>query len=123
MGSRYYPLEFTNVSGRTCQLHGFPGVSAYGGGQRIGRSASWDPTVPARVVTLTPHATAHALLRIVNVGAYPVDRCRPVSASHLQVYPPNQSTAAVYPFTVRACSVTATNFLDVRAVQPGIGTP
>ena len=26
-GTIYYPLEFTNLSGRTCSLYGFPGVS------------------------------------------------------------------------------------------------
>ena len=29
-GTIYYPLEFTNLSGHTCSLYGFPGVSAVG---------------------------------------------------------------------------------------------
>ena len=28
-GTIYYPLEFTNLSGHTCSLFGFPGVSAH----------------------------------------------------------------------------------------------
>ena len=32
-GSTAYPLEFSNTSGRTCHLLGYPGVSAFGAGR------------------------------------------------------------------------------------------
>ena len=38
-GSTYYPMEFTNVTGRTCHLFGFPGVSAIYDGHQAGSPA------------------------------------------------------------------------------------
>src|SRR5712691_2157832 len=102
-GSTYYPLEFTNVSGRTCRLFGFPGVSAYAGHQ-LGAAAQRDRSRPATRVSLLPGATAHTVLRIVDVANFPAARCRPVNASSLRVFPPDQRAAAGIPFSFRACS-------------------
>jgi len=38
-GSIYYPGEFTNVTGHTCHLFGFPGVSAIYNGHQAGSPA------------------------------------------------------------------------------------
>ena len=41
-GTIYYPLEFTNISGHTCSMHGYPGVSAIGqNGNQLGSPATW----------------------------------------------------------------------------------
>ncbi len=67
-GSNFYPLEFSNISHRTCALRGFPGVSAFGLhqiGKPAGRSGG-----PGAVVTLAPRQTGHALLQIVDVGNF-----------------------------------------------------
>ena len=69
-GSIVYPLEFTNVSGRTCQLYGFPGVSAERAGRQVGSAAGRDHSVPARTVTLRNRATAHTFLQITDVSAF-----------------------------------------------------
>ena len=70
-GSTSYPMELTNVSGRTCHLFGFPGVSAVAGGSQAGSPAGRDRSAPARTVTLRPGATAHTVLRIADVSAFP----------------------------------------------------
>ncbi len=44
-GSSYYPIVFTNVSGASCTLYGYPGVSFVTGvgGSQIGIPAAWSP--------------------------------------------------------------------------------
>jgi len=121
-GSTYYPLEFSNVSHHACHLFGFPGVSAYDGHQ-LGSPAARDRSRPARTVTLAPGATAHTVLQIVDVLNFPAARCKPVTASALRVYPPNQFAAAEIPFSFRACSVKGEVFMSVQPVQPGVGVP
>ena len=122
-GSIVYPLEFTNVSGHTCQLYGFPGVSAERAGSQVGSAAGRDHSVPARTVTLRNHATAHAFLQITNVSAYPPTSCKAVTANGLTVYPPGAFTAADIPFRFRACSAKGPVFLSVQTVQPRVGIP
>jgi hypothetical protein len=121
-GSTYYPMEFTNVSGHTCHLFGFPGVSAYAGHQ-VGLPARWDHSIAARVVTLAPGSTAHTVLQIVDVSNYPAAKCVPVTVGALRVYPPNQLSAASIPFRFRACSIKALIFLSVQPIQPRVGVP
>ena len=63
-GSIYYPLEFTNLSGHTCAMRGFPGVSAIDrNGHQLGSPAGWATRVAAHTVVLAPGATAHTILR------------------------------------------------------------
>jgi hypothetical protein len=122
-GGIVYPLEFTNVSGHTCQLYGFPGVSAERAGSQVGSAAGRDHSVPARTVTLRNRATAHTFVQITNVTAFPPTSCKAVTASGFSVYPPGAVTAAEIPFRFRACSAKGPVFLSVQTVQPRVGVP
>jgi hypothetical protein len=122
-GSIVYPLEFTNVSGHTCQLYGFPGVSAERAGNQVGSAAGRDHSLPARTVTLRNRTTAHAFLQITDVSAFPPASCNPVTADGITVYPPGARTAAQIPFRFRACSAKGPVFLSVKTVQPKVGIP
>jgi hypothetical protein len=122
-GSIVYPVEFTNVSGRTCQLYGFPGVSAERAGGQVGSAAGRDHSSPARTVTLRNRATAHASLQITDVSAFSTANCKAVTAGGLTVYPPGALTAAQIPFRFRACSAKGPVFLSVKTVQPKVGIP
>jgi hypothetical protein len=122
-GSIVYPLEFTNVSGHTCHLYGFPGVSAEVAGNQVGSAAGRDHSVPARTVTLRNRATAHSFLQITDVSAFPPASCKPITAGGLTVYPPGAFTAAQIPFRFRACSAKGPVFLSVKTVQPRVGIP
>jgi hypothetical protein len=122
-GSVSYPMELTNVSGRTCHLFGFPGVSAEAGGHQAGSAAGRDRSVPSQTVTLRPGTTAHAVLQIADVSAFPPATCRPVTADGLRVYPPGAFRSTVIPFRFRACSAKGPVFLHVTAVQPRVGVP
>jgi hypothetical protein len=115
-GGTYYELNFTNLSGSTCTLYGFPGVSGVTlGGSQLGDAASRGGT--RQTVTLANGATAFANLEIVNTGVFPPAKCAPVTAAGLRVYPPNQTQSRVVPFPFSACSKTGEIYLIIAAVQ------
>jgi hypothetical protein len=114
-----YPLDFTNVSGATCTLGGYPAVAAYrADGAQVGNPAALDTTAAARRVVLAPGATARAAV-IASVPA--AGGCRPVVAAGLRVSPPGQSAATDVRYRLVACSAAgqrAPVFLRVGAVAP-----
>jgi hypothetical protein len=122
-GSTSYPLELTNVSGHTCHLLGFPGVSALANGHQAGSAAGRDHAAPVATVMLRPNTSAHAVLRIADVGVFSPADCKPVTAGALRVFAPGATRAATVPFRFRACSARGPVFLHVTAVQPRVGVP
>jgi uncharacterized protein DUF4232 len=98
-GSIYYPLDLTNVSGSTCTVFGYPGVSFVTGpsGTLIGRAATRNPVKPATTVTLAPGQVAQA-------GNYDPAQCKPVTAHWLRIFPPDQTAPLYVSFTTKACS-------------------
>ncbi|MDR0343411.1 MAG: DUF4232 domain-containing protein, partial [Nocardiopsaceae bacterium] len=107
-GSVYYPIDFTNTSGSSCTLYGYPGVSFVTGprasGDQIGRAADRNTSAAAAMVTIPPGGDAHAVLQVVDAGNYSPSACHPVTAHWLRVYPPGETVAVYAPFTSRACS-------------------
>ena len=89
-GSTYYEPEISNVSGQTCTLSGFPGVSAVrSGGGQLGSAAGRSAGYPELLVTLPPSETAHVVLRIADVGNFSPSACAPASSdAALRVYAP-----------------------------------
>ncbi len=117
-------VELTNVSQRTCTLFGFPGVSAVDlNGHQLGSPAVRDHSDHTRLVVLGPGATAHAFLLIFDVTRYPTSACRPTAAFGPKVYPPNNRTATVVPFSFEACRVKSLTFLRVRTTVAHTGIP
>ena len=115
-GSFYYTLDFTNQSGKTCTLRGYPGVSAVNlGGRQIGSAAGRNNATKVRTITLRNGATASTTLRIVNTGALPAS-CAPTNAAGVRVFPPNGRTAKIVPLPFKACSKKI-SFMSVRAVK------
>ena len=121
-GSTYYPIEFTNTSGATCTLYGYPGVSFItASGRQLGAAATEDPTYPRELVTLTPGAVAHAELRVTDAMNYPSPACQVVTAHRLRVFPPGQTNPLYLTLDARACAITSVQILSVQTVQPGTG--
>jgi hypothetical protein len=117
-GSIFYDLMLTNLSGRTCTLAGYPGVSAVNlTGRQFGKAARRNPQHTPRTITLADGASAKAVLQITDVANFPAATCRPVNAAGLRVYPPNQTTSKIVPFPFRACSRNGPVYLSVEAVQ------
>ena len=120
-GSTYVQIVFTNISGGTCTLYGYPGVSFAGGTpvSQIGLAATEDPATTRQLVTLAPGAVASALLRVVTAQNFG-SRCHLATASYLQVYPPNQTTPIYISYSSSACS-NPLHLLTVDVVKPGSG--
>ena len=116
-GSTFYSLELTNLSGHTCTLQGYPGVSAVNlSGAQLGRAASHDPAHKPAVVKLVNDASATVILRIVEAGNYPTAACQPVTAAGLRVYPPGRRVSKIVPYPFAACSHSGPIYLSVEAV-------
>lgn len=117
-GTIFYTLHFTNLSGHTCTLRGYPGVSAVNlGGRLIGRPASRLTGHPVRTITLRNGRTASATLGAVDTGALPT--CAMATAAGLRVFPPNSTVSKTIPFPFPACSNTGATFLRVDPVSAG----
>jgi hypothetical protein len=124
-GTIYYPLEFTNLSGHTCYLFGYPGVSALDhNGRQLGSPASWGSLAGARIVNLAPGATAHTLLAYHDAAVSTEPGCDPVnSAALLRVYPPGQRSATFAAFSFEACSHAGPIWMSItEPIIPGVGT-
>lgn len=121
-GSVYEPIVFTNTSGRTCTLYGYPGVSfvAPGTGHQVGAAAWRNPVHPRATVTLAPGASASALVQVVDDRNFPAASCHILPVSGLRVYAPGNTAAAYLPFkgAATACS-TQVNQLTVEATVIG----
>lgn len=116
-GTIYYNLEFTNLSGGTCTLFGYPGVSGTNlSGAQLG-SAAARLTGTLNTVTLANGATATALLGIVQAGIIPPAQCGPVTGAGLRVYPPGQTQSARVPFPFPACAKSGPQYLKIMPVQ------
>jgi hypothetical protein len=122
-GTYYVPLEFTNTSGRTCRLAGYPVVAlaASAAGHQIGAAAATDHAVAAHSVLLRPGAMAHAWLQVLDTANYPASQCHPVTAAGLRVTAPGTQSASYVPHPVPACKAAlhGTEILTVHPVQPG----
>ncbi len=117
-GSLFYNLNFTNLSGHTCTLRGYPGVSAINlSGHRIGAAASKDNGVATHTVTLRNGQMATSELRIVENGDFPASICGPVTAAGLRVFAPNSTSSKTIPFPFGACSKPGSSVLTVRVVR------
>ena len=122
-GGVYVVLDFTNTSGSTCTLYGYPGVSLVSGPPytQIGLAAKRSTSTPRKLVTLAPGATANALLQIVDALNYPSASCGPTKATALKIYPPNQTVPVYLPNTSSGCAKPV-QIMYIGAVRPGSGS-
>jgi hypothetical protein len=122
-GGVYVAIVFTNTSGATCTLYGYPGVSLVSAPPytQLGLAAQRSSTTPVKLITLAPGATANALLQIVDALNFPTATCAPAKASYLRVYPPNQ-TAPVYLANASEACAQPVQTLFISAVQAGSGS-
>jgi hypothetical protein len=122
-GGVYQTTDFTNTSGSTCTLYGYPGVSLVTGPpyRQIGLAAKRTPNTPPKLVTLAPGATGNAVLQVVDALNFPKATCDPVKATALKIYPPNQTEPVYLPTTFTGCDKPV-QVLYIAAVRPGSGS-
>jgi len=117
-GSVFYSLNFTNLSGHTCTLAGYPGVSAVDlRGRRLGSAAGRNPQQPFRTVTLRAGDTASAVLQISQAANFPAGACHRVDAAGLRVFPPGAFTSKIAPLPFAACARRGPVYLHVERVR------
>jgi len=122
-GGTYQPIVFTNTSGATCTLYGYPGVSLVSAPPytQIGLAAKRASTVPVKVVTLATGASANAVLQIVDALNFPAATCNPTKGAFLRIYPPNQ-TVPVYVANQSEVCAQPVQTLFISPVQAGSGS-
>jgi Domain of unknown function (DUF4232) len=115
-------IVFTNTSGATCTLYGYPGVSLVSAPPytQIGLAAQRSSTTPVKLITLASGATASAVLQIVDALNFGTATCSPTKAAFLRIYPPNQ-TAPVYLADASEVCAQPVQTLFISAVQAGSG--
>jgi hypothetical protein len=121
-GSVYQTIVFTNRSGATCTLYGYPGVSLVSAPPytQIGLAAQRGSTTPVKLITLASGATASAVLQVVDALNFGTATCSPTKAAFLRIYPPNQ-TAPVYLADTSEVCAQPVQTLFISAVQAGSG--
>jgi len=121
-GGTYQVIDFTNTSGATCTLFGYPGVSLVSGPPytQIGLAAKRVSNTPVKQITLAPGATANALLQIVDALNFPTATCAPAKSTGLRVFPPNQTASVYLPYTSYGCAEPVQT-LFIGPVQAGSG--
>jgi Protein of unknown function (DUF4232) len=116
-GTTYYNLDITNVSGRPCQLRGWPAVVATNSrGRQFGAPARAVGHGPVAAVTIFPDATAHANLGYVDAALS--RSCRPATAAALSVGLPGVRGARHAFFPLQICTRRGGN-LTIGNIQPG----
>lgn len=116
-GTIFYKLNFTNESGHSCTLEGFPFILGVNlAGHQLGNRAAFDHTSTPHVVTIANKHTATAILGIVDVGNFSATACHPVLAAGLKVFAPTgvATTPKTVPFPFGACSKHGPNYLKVQ---------
>jgi hypothetical protein len=123
-GSIYQVIVFTNISGTTCTMYGYPGVSLAAGSPvtQVGQAAARSTQAGPSVVTLAPGKNANALLRITQALNYPTAKCTPTKTTYLEIYPPNQTTPTYLAYQSTGCASKAVNILMISVVQAGAGS-
>jgi hypothetical protein len=117
-GSVFYKLRFTNLSGHTCTLTGFPKVTAVNlAGKRIGSAAQHEVGQKPKPKKLANRATATAPLRVVDPGNFSPSACHEVMVAGLRVTPPGQSHSKLIPIPLATCSLASQKTLSVGVVR------
>jgi len=111
-------INFTNTSGASCTLTGYPGVSLLSATHaQLGLAAKRTATAPVKAITLAPGATGTAQLQIADALNFPTATCGPAQAADLRIYPPNQTAAVLLPEQSKGCTQPV-QVLFIAAVQP-----
>ena len=100
-GQRYATIVLTNTSGRTCTVGGYGGMALLGApGQGVPTDLHRNASPAPSTVSLAPGGSARSLLHwtVTPASDEPGTACEPTAVTAV-VTPPNQTTAALRPWT------------------------
>jgi hypothetical protein len=101
-GQRYATIVLTNTSGRTCTVGGYGGLALLGApGQGVPTDLRRNVSPAPTTVSLAPGGSARSLLHWTVIPATDESgtACEPTAVTAV-VTPPNQTTAALRPWTL-----------------------
>ena len=118
-GTDYETLVFTNTSGHTCTLYGYPGVSWVAGddGHQVGDAFTRDSAVTKPKVTLARGRAGYATLALHDVGLFPAAKCKPAAVRGLRVYPPDETKSIFVALPSKACTAKGVNVGRVGTIS------
>lgn len=121
-GTDIYFIYFTNASGKTCALRGYPVISAVTGpdntAQQVGDGAQPVATPPATTQVLRPGAKAQATLRFAHTGNFTAPQCHHVNVLYLSIFPPGQDTSAYVGIDEQICDQTTLPTMTITTIGP-----
>ena len=120
-GSRFLALVFTNTSGHTCTLYGYPGVSWVAGddGHQVNEPFQRQRAGQKKTITVQAGGVAHATLQTHDVGFFDAATCKPVPVRGLRIYPPDETRSIFVALPGKACSAKAVNEGIVSVISAG----
>ena len=122
-GTYHQNLIFTNKSGHSCTLYGYPGVSWVTGdnGTQVNdpleRNAGTKKTI-----TLASGGQAHAVIITHQALNYPTAKCKPVAIRGYRIYPPGETASIFVSQAGTQCSIKGVNLGQVLPIAAGPGT-
>jgi hypothetical protein len=102
---RFGHLRLHNVSGHTCVVQGYGGLSfvGHGNGTQVGAAAGRTPSARPRVV-LAPGERAASLVEITSPDPYPRKTCHRTHVDGFRVYVPDSTVAKFVPYGTVTCA-------------------
>lgn len=121
-GTAYRTLVFTNVSGHSCTVQGYPGVSYVGGddGHQVGAPAARDGS-KSSPIRLGSGQAASAGVGMVNVHNFDSATCRPQPVRGLRVYSPGETRSKFVALSGTGCANAKVDQLTIKPLQAGSG--
>jgi len=117
-GGQTYEIQFTNLSGKSCTLVGYPSVSAVNlKNHKIGAAATHGAGHKRGPLTLAEGESAVATLQIADALNFPKGKCKPTTAAGLRIGIPGGSGAKVAPLAFETCAKTSAKTLQVGVVE------
>jgi hypothetical protein len=122
-GTQSVNLVFTNKSGSSCTLTGYPGVSWVAGdqGTQVNDPFTRDDSATKAAVTLKPGGVAHAVLLTPQYANYDKSTCKPTSVRGYRIYPPDETAAIFVSNTMTVCSGKGVGTGRVQPIATGPG--
>lgn len=118
-GGFTYEIQFTNLSGKSCSLVGYPSVSAVSlKGAKIGAAAAPGPGTKLGPQTLAEGQSATATLQIADALNFPKGKCKPTWAAGLKIGIPGGSGSKIAPLAFETCASAKAKTLQVGAIEP-----
>ena len=122
-GNLYATITFTNMSSRTCELYGYPGMQMYDALNQplptkvVRNGGFWNQEPGPNDVVLGPGAVASFKLHWEHIPVNDEPACP--TSDHVKITPPDAFTSITVPLHLDACGG---GELDVSAVRAGPGT-